>query len=105
MTKFEAFLNNHHYTTCGLAKLTGLSKSQVSEYRRDLHRPNRQTARRIAIALQMSIDTLLQEIPIRERTENRPRKVAYCVTCHRRLWKLPPNWEENNPVEQTVQAA
>lgn len=89
MTQFEAFLKKHNLTTCGLAKRVGLSKSQVSEYRRDLHRPSQRTARRIALALRLSVDEVLRDIPVRETSENRPKRVVHCITCGRRLWRLP----------------
>lgn len=92
-TKFEAFLNKHKLTTCGLAKRVGLSKSQVSEYRRDLHRPSKRTAMRIAVALHLPIEDVLSQIDIKERQENHPRPKVFCATCGRLLYKLP------NPVQ------
>jgi transcriptional regulator with XRE-family HTH domain len=99
MTQFEAFLNNHQLTTCGLAKLASLGKAQVSEYRRDLHRPSKRTARRIALALGISFDALAREIPTRETSENRPHRTAYCVSCRRKLYRLPSNEQKYEDAE------
>ena len=89
MTAFEVFLHKYHLTTCGLAKRAGLYPSQISEYRRDIHRPSKRTVQRIAVALKLPIDSVLSQIPIRERQENHPKPPVYCVTCHRKLYKVP----------------
>ncbi len=98
MTAFEVFLHKYHLTTCGLAKLAGMSKAQVSEYRRDIHRPSKRSAYRIAVALKLPIDSVLAQIPIRERQENHPKPPVYCVTCRRKLYKVP-NPEQSDAVQ------
>jgi transcriptional regulator with XRE-family HTH domain len=89
MTAFETFLQKYNVTTCHLARLAGMSKSQVSEYRRDIHRPSKQSVRRIALALKLPIDSVLCQIPMRERPENHPKPPIYCIACHRKLYKVP----------------
>lgn len=100
MTAFEVFLHKYHLTTCGLAKLSGLYKSQISEYRRDVHRPSKRSAYRIANALKLPLDSVLSQIPIREPQENHPKPPIYCVTCHRKLYKMSKSEQFN-----TVQSA
>jgi transcriptional regulator with XRE-family HTH domain len=91
MTAFAEFLQKYNVTTCRLAKLAGLYPSQISEYRRDLHRPSKQSVRRIAFGLGLPLDSVLSQIPLRERTENHPKPPVYCPTCHRKLYKKLPN--------------
>ena len=102
MTAFEVFLHKYHLTTCGLAKRAGLYPSQISEYRRDIHRPSKRTVQRIAVALKLPIDSVLSQIPIRERQENHPKPPVYCVTCHRKLYKVP-NPEQLDVVQSAAQ--
>ena len=102
MTAFEVFLHKYHLTTCGLAKRAGLYPSQISEYRRDIHRPSKRTVQRIAVALKLPIDSVLSQIPIRERQENHPKPPVYCVTCHRKLYKVP-NPEQFDVVQSAAQ--
>jgi transcriptional regulator with XRE-family HTH domain len=88
MTEFEAFLQKYHFTTCGLAKRVGMSKAQVSEYRRDIHRPSKRSVARIAFALKLPIDSVLAQIPSREPSQNHPMPPVYCRLCHRKLYKV-----------------
>lgn len=105
MTQFEAFLNKHSLTTCGLAKLSGLGKAQVSEYRRDIHRPSKRTAVRIALTLRLPIADVLAQIPTRETSENRPKPPVYCVTCHRRLWSVASDGKRYDRAEVAGKSA
>ena len=89
MTPFEAFLKKYNVTTCHLAKLAGMSKSQVSEYRRDIHRPSKQSVRRIAFALRLPLDSVLCQIPSRETSQNHPKPPIFCIACNRKLYKVP----------------
>src|SRR5579872_7310176 len=73
MKTFDAFMTERGFTICGLARMTGFTKSQISEYKRGLHKPSRRSAQRIANALRLPLVTLLAEIPVRERTENHPK--------------------------------
>ena len=88
MTPFELFMTKRGYTTCGLARKTGLFKAQVSEYRRGLHQPSRRTLARISTALGIPLNQLLTEVPVRERSENRPKEHVRCLTCRRMVWRI-----------------
>src|SRR5436309_15385237 len=70
MTKFQEFMNQHQLRQYRLHKLTGFTKSQISEWQRGIHRPSLKSARRIAIALQMSIQQLKSQIELRENCQN-----------------------------------
>jgi hypothetical protein len=64
-----------------------ISKSMAFDWARGAHQPNRQSAFKIARVLGVSADT----IKTRERQDNRPKEIVHCLTCGRRLWKLPSN--------------
>jgi transcriptional regulator with XRE-family HTH domain len=99
MIQFEVFLNKHSLTTCGLAKRAGLYKSQISEYRRGIHKPSKRTVARIAIALKLPIADVLAQIPSRETNQNHPVPPVYCPLCHRKMYKLRANPEQFDGVQ------
>jgi transcriptional regulator with XRE-family HTH domain len=69
-TKFQAFMDKHQLSQYRLHRLTGFSKSQVSEWQRGLHRPTKKSAYRIAAALGLSAHTILAELETREVFQN-----------------------------------
>lgn len=93
MSKFEVFLTKYRISACGLAKLCGMSKSMVCEYRRGLHKPSLRSAQRIARALRLPLDSVTAQIDVREQSENRTKPAVYCVTCHRQFYRVPSNRE------------
>lgn len=108
MTAFEAFLQKYHLTTCGLAKRVGLSKSMVSEYRRDIHKPSKRTVARIAIGLKLPISDVLAAIPHRETSQNHPFPPVYCLLCHRKMYKIranPEQFDDSQKADKSAQAA
>jgi transcriptional regulator with XRE-family HTH domain len=112
MTKFREFMNSHQLSQYRLHKLSGFSKSQISEWQRGIHRPSLKSARRLAVALKMSFQLLKSQIELREncqnaispdgqfvpRTRENSRAIretndtartdsSYCLLCHRILDK------------------
>jgi transcriptional regulator with XRE-family HTH domain len=69
-TKFQAFMDAHQLSQYRLHKLTGFSKSQISEWQRCKHRPSKASAYRIAAALGLSARTVLDAIETREVFQN-----------------------------------
>jgi len=105
-------MNQYQLSQYRLHKLTGLTKSQVSEWQHGKHRPSLKSAYRIAIALHLSIQTVKSQLELRESGQNaispdgsfvpRSRKnslaigetndsvrmgPAYCSLCHQKLRK------------------
>lgn len=70
MTAFQRFMDAHQLTQYRLHRLTGISKSQISEWQRGKHRPTRESVFRIAAALRMSAHSILAELETRERYQN-----------------------------------
>ena len=93
-----------------LHRLTGINKSQISEWQRNIHRPSRKSAARIALCLGLPLETVLSQIETREPHQNDisptgefmarqkknrpvsggtndPSRTAgvYCLTCRRRM--------------------
>jgi transcriptional regulator with XRE-family HTH domain len=112
MTKFQEFMNSQGLTQYRLHKLTGFTKSQISEWQRCKHRPSLKSAQRIAFTLHLSLQDLKSQIELRENCQNaispdgqfvaRTRKnsiaigetndairmgPAYCTLCHQILRK------------------
>jgi transcriptional regulator with XRE-family HTH domain len=112
MTKFQEFMNAHQFSQYRLHKLTGFTKSQISEWQRGKHRPSLVSARRLAFKLGMPLRVIKSQLELRESYENartpdgqfvaRSREnsralaettdtarteVSYCLTCHRMLDK------------------
>jgi len=115
MTRFQQFMDQRGFTQYRLAKLTGFTKTQISEWQHGKHRPSLASARRLAITLRLPIEDILKQIEIRERVQNtrtreglfvpRSKKnsqssrataetndsgrmgASYCLTCHRMLDK------------------
>jgi transcriptional regulator with XRE-family HTH domain len=110
MTKFQAFMDAHQFSQYRLHKLTGISKSQISEWQRGKHRPSLASARHLAITLRMSIHDIKSQLELREsyqnartpegqfvaRSKQNSRAIAetndatrtdatYCLTCGRIL--------------------
>ncbi len=70
MTKFLEFMNERGLSQYRLSKLTGFTKGQISEWMHGIHRPSLRSAQRLAITLQMSLQSLKSQIELRERTQN-----------------------------------
>jgi transcriptional regulator with XRE-family HTH domain len=104
---FQEFLHSRNLTVCSLARLSGIPKSQISEWKNGRHRPSKSSVHKIAFALRVHPDTLMREIESREKTESWPTPPVHCLLCHRRLSKLP-NHEQCDDVrgaETTQEAA
>ncbi len=69
-TKFQQFMDQRQLTQYRLHKMTGLSKSQISEWQRGKHRPCLKSAFRIAVGLKLSIQTVRAELELRECNQN-----------------------------------
>lgn len=69
-TTFQRFMDTHELSQYRLHKLTGFSKSQISEWQRGKHRPTRASVFRIAAALRMSASSILAALETRERYQN-----------------------------------
>jgi transcriptional regulator with XRE-family HTH domain len=110
MTKFQEFMDQRGFSQYRLHKLTGFTKTQVSEWQHGKHRPSLSSVRRLAITLRLSIEDLMSQLEVRERVQNdrtpqgvfvpKSRKIhptiagtndsgrtgpAYCTLCHREL--------------------
>jgi transcriptional regulator with XRE-family HTH domain len=70
MTAFQAFMDQRGFTQYRLAKLTGFSKTQVSEWQHGKHRPSLSSVRRLAITLHLPFEDLKSQLEIRERVQN-----------------------------------
>jgi transcriptional regulator with XRE-family HTH domain len=115
MTKFSEFMDRYQISQYRLHKLSGFSKSQISEWQRGIHLPSLKSARRLAIALKLSIHTVKDQLVLREncqndidesgafvprRKKNRPSTVqtndpartaeVYCLLCRQRMDSTAP---------------
>jgi len=70
MTKFQQFMDTHQLSQYRLHRLSGLSKSQISEWQKGKHVPSKASAFRIAASLGMSASSILAAIETRERHQN-----------------------------------
>jgi transcriptional regulator with XRE-family HTH domain len=112
MTKFQEFMTSQGLTQYRLHKLTGFTKTQISEWQHGKHRPSLKSAHRLAVALRMSIQLLKSQIELREcgqnartpdgqfvaRSQQNSRALAetndptrtapaYCLLCHQMIRK------------------
>jgi transcriptional regulator with XRE-family HTH domain len=115
MTKFQEFMNQRGFSQYRLHKLTGFTKTQISEWQHGKHRPSLSSVRRLAITLRLPFEDLKSQLEIRERVQNArtPQGVfvpktkksqqipssiidtndagrtnsPYCILCHQRLGK------------------
>lgn len=115
MTKFQEFMNARQLTQYRLHKMSGFTKTQISEWQHGKHLPSMQSVRRLAFALRIPIEDLIPQLDIRERKQNartaegkfvpKTRKSvensaliagtngegrkgpAYCTLCHQILGK------------------
>jgi transcriptional regulator with XRE-family HTH domain len=103
LTNFAEFLQRRGLTVCGLARSSGIPKSQLSEWKNGRHLPSRYSVHRLAFALRIPPAELLREIETREKTESWPNPPAYCLVCHHRLFKLPnpDQFDVTRPVENS----
>jgi hypothetical protein len=66
-----------------------ISKSMAFDWARGAHLPNRRSALKIAQTLGLPPAHVLATLRTREKQDNRPPQPVYCLTCHRRLWRVP----------------
>lgn len=110
MTKFQEFMDQRGFSQYRLHKLTGFTKTQISEWQHGKHRPSLSSVRRLAITLRIPFEDLRGQLEVRERVQNartpdgsfvtKSRKnspsivytndsgrtaPAYCRLCHREL--------------------
>jgi transcriptional regulator with XRE-family HTH domain len=112
MTKFQEFMSSQGLSQYRLHKLTGFTKTQISEWQHGKHRPSLKSAYRLAVALRMSLQLLKSQIELREcgqnartldgqfvaRSKENSRAIAetndavrtgapYCLLCHQMISK------------------
>ena len=115
MTKFQQFLSSRNFTQYKTHRMTGFTKSQISEWQHGKHLPSMQSVRRLAYSLRIPLEDLIPQLDIRERKQNartaegkfvpKTRKSAenstsivgtngksrtgpaYCTLCHQVLGK------------------
>ena len=112
MTKFQEFMDQRGFHQYRLHRLTGFTKTQVSEWQHGKHRPSLSSVRRLALTLRLPFEDLMTQLETRERVQNartpegsfvpKSRKnslafsdandsgrtgPAYCTLCHQILRK------------------
>lgn len=112
MTAFQKFMSEHQLSQYRLHKLSGISKSQIGEWQRGLHRPSLASAKRIAFTLRLPLQVIKSQLELREnyqnartpdgqfvaRSQQNSRALAetndttrtapaYCLLCHRMMDK------------------
>jgi transcriptional regulator with XRE-family HTH domain len=85
-TRFQEFMTSRQISQYALHKLSGFTKTSISEWQSGKHRPSLASARRLAITLHIPLEDLLKQIEVRERVQNartprvnlylKPRKTA-----------------------------
>lgn len=89
----SALLGQYGLTWYGLYRRSqgSISKSMAHDWQRGAHLPSRKSVVKIAYALGLPTAHLLGLLQTREKHQNHPKPPIYCVTCHRRLYRLPEN--------------
>ncbi len=105
-------MDERGYNQYRLHKLSGFTKTQISEWQHGKHRPSLSSVRRLAITLRLPFEDLKSQLEVRESYQNalnpdgqfvarsRENSIAigetndatrtdgvYCLTCHRKLDK------------------
>jgi transcriptional regulator with XRE-family HTH domain len=70
MTKFRSFMDQRGFSQYRLHKLTGFTKTQISEWAHGKHRPSLASVRRLAVTLHLPIEDLREQLEVRERVQN-----------------------------------
>src|ERR1035437_5928399 len=69
-TRFQEFMTSRQISQYALHKLSGFTKTSISEWQSGKHRPSLSSARRLAITLHIPLEDLLKQIEVRERVQN-----------------------------------
>src|ERR1039457_1307088 len=70
MTRFQEFMNVRQFSQYKLHKLSGFTKTQISEWQHGKHLPSMQSVRRLAFTLRIPLEDLIPQLDIRERKLN-----------------------------------
>jgi len=91
----KELLEEHGLTWWNLYKRSqgAFSKSMCHDWVRGAHLPSRRSAVKIAFALGLPAAHVLGLLKTREKYQNRPPQPAFCITCHRKLYRIPENSE------------
>lgn len=112
MTKFQEFIDHRGFSQYRLHKLTGFTRSQISEWQHGKHRPSLVSAHRLAVKLRLPLQEIMSQLELREgyqnvclpdgsfvarSKENSPTfgktndatrtEGSYCLLCHQMLGK------------------
>jgi transcriptional regulator with XRE-family HTH domain len=70
MTRFQEFMNSRQFSQYRLHKISGFTKTQISEWQHGKHLPSMQSVRRLALTLRIPVEDLVPQLDIRERKQN-----------------------------------